>query len=96
MGFRTVIIKNRAKLDVRLNSLIVRGEQEKKVFSSSVPDISNETITTPPTKTGKKYQFVDVIAVIQDVNFDQPKDDVPKKQLPWYKRIFSRIFRRKK
>ena len=32
MGFRTVIIKNRAKLEVRLNSLIVRGEQEKKVF----------------------------------------------------------------
>ena len=59
-------------------------------------DISNETITTPPNKTGKKYQFVDVIAVIQDVNFDQPKDDAPKKQLPWYKRIFSRIFRRKK
>ena len=27
MGFRTVIIKNRAKLEVRLNSLIVRGEQ---------------------------------------------------------------------
>ena len=71
-------------------------EQEKKVFSSSVPDVSNETITTPPNKTGKKYQFVDVIAVIQDVNFDQPKDDAPKKQLPWYKRIFSRIFRRKK
>lgn len=71
-------------------------EPEKKVFSSTVPDTSNETITIPAPKPGKKYQFVDVIAVIQDVNFDQPKDDVPKKQLPWYKRIFSRIFRRKK
>lgn len=31
MGFRTVIIKSRAKLEVRLNSLVIRGEQEKKI-----------------------------------------------------------------
>lgn len=36
MGFRTVIIKNRAKLEVRLNSLIVRGEQEKKIFIEEI------------------------------------------------------------
>ncbi len=36
MGFRTVIIKNRAKLEVRLNSLIVRGEQEKKVLLEEI------------------------------------------------------------
>lgn len=36
MGFRTVIIKNRAKLEVRLNSLIVRGEQERKVFIGEI------------------------------------------------------------
>ena len=36
MGFRTVIIKNRAKLEVRLNSLIVRGDQEKKVFLDEI------------------------------------------------------------
>lgn len=36
MGFRTVIIKNRAKLELRLNSLIVRGEQEKKVFLDEI------------------------------------------------------------
>ena len=36
MGFRTVIIKNRANLEVRLNSLIVRGEQEKKVFLEEI------------------------------------------------------------
>ena len=32
MGFRTVIIKNRAKLEFRLNSLIVRGDTEKKIY----------------------------------------------------------------
>ena len=36
MGFRTIIIKNRAKLEVRLNSLIVRGEQENKVFLDEI------------------------------------------------------------
>ena len=36
MGFRTVVIKNRAKLEVRLNSLIIRGEQEKKVFIDEI------------------------------------------------------------
>lgn len=36
MGFRTVIIKNRAKLEFRLNSLIVRGEQEKKIFIDEI------------------------------------------------------------
>ena len=36
MGFRVVVIKNRAKLEVRLNSLIIRGEQEKKVFIDEI------------------------------------------------------------
>jgi CRISPR/Cas system-associated endonuclease Cas1 len=36
MGFRTVVIKNRAKLEFRLNSLIIRGEQEKKVFIDEI------------------------------------------------------------
>lgn len=36
MGFRTVIIKNRAKLEARLNSLIIRGEHEKKIFISEI------------------------------------------------------------
>lgn len=36
MGFRTVIIKNRAKLETRLNSLIIRGEQEKKIFINEI------------------------------------------------------------
>lgn len=36
MGFRTVLIKNRAKLEFRLNNLIVRGEQEKKIFIDEI------------------------------------------------------------
>ena len=36
MGFRTVIIKNRAKLELRLNSLIIRGEQERKIYIGEI------------------------------------------------------------
>lgn len=36
MGFRTVIIKSRAKLEFRLNYLIVRGETEHRVFISEI------------------------------------------------------------
>lgn len=36
MGFRIVVIKNRAKMEVRLNSLIIRGEQEKKIFLDEI------------------------------------------------------------
>ena len=36
MGFRTVIVKNRAKLENRLNSLVIRGEQERKIFINEI------------------------------------------------------------
>lgn len=36
MGFRTVIVKNRAKLEVRLNNMVIRGEQEKKVVLDEI------------------------------------------------------------
>ena len=36
MGFRIVVIKNRAKLEVRLNSLVIRGDQEKKIFIDEI------------------------------------------------------------
>lgn len=37
MGFRTVIIKNRAKVDLNLGYLVCRGEEEIKIF---IPEIS--------------------------------------------------------
>lgn len=36
MGFRTVVIKSRAKLETRLNSLIVRGDREQKIFIDEI------------------------------------------------------------
>lgn len=37
MGFRTIVIQNRSKLDLRMNYLVCRGEKELKVF---IPEIS--------------------------------------------------------
>lgn len=37
MGFRTVVIKNRSKIDLQLGYLVCRGEDEVKIF---IPEIS--------------------------------------------------------
>lgn len=37
MGFRTVVVKNRAKIDLNFGYLVCRGEEEKRVF---IPEIS--------------------------------------------------------
>jgi len=37
MGFRTVVVQNRSKLDLKLNYLVCRGEKEVRVF---IPEIS--------------------------------------------------------
>lgn len=36
MSWRTVVIKNRAKLDLRLGCLVVRGEETRKVFIEEI------------------------------------------------------------
>lgn len=36
VGFRTVIVKSRVKLELRLNMLVIRGEQEKSVFINEI------------------------------------------------------------
>ena len=43
MGFRTIVIKNRSKLDLKFNYLVCRGEREYRVF---IPEISNLIIET--------------------------------------------------
>ena len=43
MGFRTVVIKSRAKLEYQLNHLIVRGEDEKRVCLNEINTLIIET-----------------------------------------------------
>ena len=49
MGFRTVIIKNRAKLECRLNYLVVRGETEKKIFLDEISTLIIESTAVSMT-----------------------------------------------
>ena len=36
MGFRTVVVKSRCKLEHRLNYLVIRGEDERRIFLSEI------------------------------------------------------------
>ncbi|WP_253677708.1 CRISPR-associated endonuclease Cas2 [Treponema sp. OMZ 788] len=43
MSWRTVVISNRAKLDLKLNHLVVRGEKTQKVFIEEISVLIIET-----------------------------------------------------
>ncbi|MDE5593030.1 MAG: type II CRISPR-associated endonuclease Cas1 [Clostridiales bacterium] len=36
MGFRTIVVKSRVKLELRLNMMVIRGEAEKKIFIDEI------------------------------------------------------------
>ena len=36
MGFRTVIVNSRCKLEFRLNYVVIRGEREKRIFINEI------------------------------------------------------------
>ena len=36
MGFRTVVVKSRCKIEHRLNYLVIRGENERRIFLSEI------------------------------------------------------------
>lgn len=46
MGFRTVVIKNRAKLEYSLNYLVIRGETEVKIPLSDINTLMIQNIQT--------------------------------------------------
>ena len=65
-------------------------EPEKKVFPSTTNKVVTSTVPPKSETSEKSYQFIDVIAVIQDVNFHQDTaENLPK--LPWYKRLWKRL-----
>lgn len=45
MGFRTVIVNSRCKLEFRLNYLIVRGEQERRIILNEINTIIIQSTT---------------------------------------------------
>ena len=80
MGFRTVIIKNRAKLEFRLNSLIVRGEQEKKIFIGEINTLIIQSTAVSLTASLVSELIKNNVKVI----FCDEKNNPQSELLPYY------------
>ncbi len=63
--------------------------QERKVFSSAYKE---ETIQPKRKNLNREFIFVDVIAIIQNVHFEE--EIIDKKEVSWFKRIISWFKRR--
>lgn len=77
------------------NLSAVQKESQAKLFQSSNitgENYGNDCQKSPPIEGSKEeLHFIDVIAIMQNVNFAQPTEDIP--ALPWYKRLIGWFFR---
>lgn len=53
MGFRTVIVSSRCKLECRLNYLVLRGETERKIHLGEI-----NTLIVQSTASGGKIDHI--------------------------------------
>lgn len=106
MGFRTVIIKNRAKLEFRLNSLIVRGETEKKIYICEINTLIIQSTAVSLTASLLNELMKNNIKVIFcDEKCNPTAELLPyygahntskryKEQVSWDEKIKAKIWRR--
>lgn len=67
MGFRTVVVKHRCKLDVKLNYMVCRGDVETRIFLPEISTLILEStaislttaLISELTKSGAKIVFCD-------------------------------------
>ncbi len=105
MGFRTVVIKNRAKLETRLNYLVVRGEQENKVLIDEINTLIIQTTAVSLTAALLNELIKNNIKVIFCDEKHNPHSELvayygahntPKKykeQIAWNKSIKQKVWR---
>lgn len=105
MGFRIVIIKNRAKLEVRLNSLVVRGEQEKKIFIDEINTlIVQSTAVSLTASLLSELMKKNIKVIFCDEKHNPQAELLPyygahnaskkcKEQFAWGKEIKARVWR---
>lgn len=74
---------------------VEQNDPRGKVFRSSSTGNGNDKgvsqIRDPAEGSTEELHFIDVIAIVQDVNFDLSVEDSPR--LPWYKKVLARLFR---
>lgn len=67
-------------------------ETERKVFPSTKP-VAVKPVSSSLASSENQYEFIDVIAIIQNVFFHQDEQPVPSK-IPWYKRMWNFVRRK--
>jgi hypothetical protein len=74
-----------------------RESQGKVIRSSTVMEENGGAtvqVNIPLGDSKDELHFIDIIAIVQDVNFVQPEEYVPAP--PWYKKIFHQLYRGRK
>lgn len=106
MGFRTVIVNSRAKLEFRLNFMIVRGENEKRIFIDEINTLIVQSTAVSLTAALLSELIRSGVKVIFcDEKFNPCSELVPyygahntskryKIQMQWIKETKNEIWRR--
>ena len=85
------IYKNKNKIsDITNNTLnyfITNGGITKDIKNSKIIQSNIQTTENKAKKTNNdEYHYIDIIAIIQDINF---KEETKEKPLPWYRKILN-------
>ena len=105
MGFRTVVIKSRVKLELRLNMMVIRGDVEKKIFINEINTLIIQSTAVAVTAALLNELVKNNIKVVFcDEKFNPSAELLPyygahntskryKQQIKWYAPIKNSVWR---
>ena len=105
MGFRTVVIKSRVKLELRLNMMVIRGDVEKKIFINEINTLIIQSTAVAVTAALLNELVKNNIKVVFcDEKFNPSSELLPyygahntskryKQQIKWYATIKNSVWR---
>ncbi len=105
MGFRTVVIKSRVKLELRLNMMVIRGDVEKKIFINEINTlIIQSTAVAVTTALLNELVKNNIKVVFCDEKYNPSSELLPyygahntskryKQQIKWYAPIKNSVWR---
>lgn len=105
MGFRTVVVKSRVKLELRLNMMVIRGEVEKRVFIDEINTVIIQSTAVALTAALLNELVKHNVKVIFcDEKFEPSSELLPyygahntskryKEQIAWFEPIKQSVWR---
>ncbi len=105
MGFRTVVIKSRVKLELRLNMMVIRGDVEKKIFINEINTLIIQSTAVAVTAALLNELVKNNIKVVFcDEKFNPSSELLPyygahntskryRQQIKWYAPIKNSVWR---